>query len=80
MLPPLELTKAALSSTLDGKALNGAVVKNTKDHLLRVSNNRRHLGALTSSVWWLASTPCNARLLKPYGYFATDQTCVKLSR
>ena len=54
----LELTKAALSPTLDGKAPNGAVVQNATNHLLRVSNRRHHLGALTPTVWWLASSPC----------------------
>ena len=54
----LELTKAALSPTLDGKAPNGAVVQNATNLLLRVSNPRRHLGALTATVWWLASSPC----------------------
>ena len=54
----LELTKATLSPTIHGKALNGAVVQNAKNHLLRVSNPRRHLGALTPTVWWLAFSPC----------------------
>ena len=58
VLTLLELTKAAPSPTLDGKALNGAVVQNATNLLLRVSNRRHHLGALTPTVWWLASSPC----------------------
>ena len=53
----LGLTKAALRSTLYGKALNGTVVKNAKKHLSRVSNHPHHLGASTPAVWWLASSP-----------------------